>query len=103
MCRRITGAARVQCVIYQLIRGAKILERNALTACYTHGDIAPGGGVSVLLVGTYGFPQVDEYVIQNSSAILFLAKSDVQTGVGKKRCEAVWSFVAEPIVSGDMN
>ena len=27
----------------------------------------------------------------------------VQTGVGKKRCEAVWSFVAEAILSRDTN
>ena len=33
----------------------------------------PGGDVSALLVGTYGFPQVNTYVIQNSSAILFHA------------------------------
>ena len=56
------------------MRGVKILVRNALTACHTHGGIAPGGDVSALLVGTYGFPQVDEYVIQSSSAIVFLAK-----------------------------
>ena len=71
--------------------------------CHMHGGIAPGDDVSALLVGTYGFPQVNEYMIQNLSVILFLVKSDVQTGVGKKRCEAVWSFIAEAIVSGDMN
>ena len=103
MCRRITGAARAQCVTYLADSRCQNPWRNALTACHAHGRNTPGGEVSALLVGTHGFPQVDEYVIQNSSAILFLAKSDVQTGVGKKRCEAVWSFVAEPIVSGDMN
>ena len=51
MCRRITGAVR-DLPIY-LIRGAKILGRNALTACHTHGRIAPGGYVSALRVGTY--------------------------------------------------
>ena len=53
MCRRITGAVR-DLPIY-LIRSAKILGRNALTACHTHGGIAPGGEVSALLVGTYGW------------------------------------------------
>ena len=48
MCRRITGAVR-DLPIY-LIRGAKILRRNALTACHTHCGIAPRGEVSALLV-----------------------------------------------------
>ena len=47
---------------------------HALTTCHTHGEIAPGGDVSALLVGTYRFPQVAEYVIHSSSAIVFLAK-----------------------------
>ena len=41
----------------------------------------PGSNISALLVGTYEFPQVDKYVIKNSSAILFLAK----------QCRLVWA------------
>lgn len=39
----------------------------------------------------------------SASNLLFLAKSDVQTGVGEKHCEAVWSLVVEAIVFGDID
>ena len=83
--RKCVGGSRAQYVTYHrytknfiylltYLADPRCQNPHALTTCHTHGEIAPGGDVSALLVGTYRFPQVAEYVIHSSSAIVFLAK-----------------------------